>query len=123
LDNYDYISCHLCRYWVIFIFGLGHCNITPVYGGDDMKTVGRTEDGERLVAMTDDEYCTLVGLQDVVEGKEFDFDRGFWGTRLDSDMEKVFRDIRQFTLAGFKVNELQAQVDQLREILFPESKK
>lgn len=88
-----------------------------------MKTVGRTEDGERLVAMTDDEYCTLVGLQDVVEGKEFDFDRGFWGTRLDSDMEKVFRDIRQFTLAGFKVNELQAQVDQLREILFPESKK
>ena len=87
-----------------------------------MKTVGRTDDGHRLVALTEEEYCTLAALQEVIQGKEFDFSRGLRGATLDTNMEKVFQDIWQFTLSGFKVNELQAEVNRLKEILFPESK-
>jgi hypothetical protein len=84
-----------------------------------MKDIGKTEQGNRIVEMSEDEHREFRRLQYAVEGKaNFDFfysdDRH---SRLDFDFASVFSVIHVYYMSRFKVNELQTLLDDIKAAL------
>lgn len=80
-----------------------------------MKQVGVTTENNVLIEATQDEYRMLCYLADAVEGKTIDC----IGMRRDSrvnlpDFYGVFGAIEAFSLAHYRLNELQELLDNMR---------
>lgn len=84
-----------------------------------MKDIGFTNDGKRLVEMSEEEHKELVRLCEAVEGKTGlpYFDRPDDRYKIDFDFSRVFMVIRAYYLHRFKINELQELVNAVREAL------
>ncbi len=92
-----------------------------------MKTVGTTNDGGRLVSLNEDEYFEFCRLVAAVRGESLSDIQslGFRNLELEDrrnpsveiDFKDVFGHIRAFSLASFRINELQHVVDQFKSVM------
>jgi hypothetical protein len=82
---------------------------------DKMKKIGDTNEGNVLLEANQDEYLMLVHLASALEGKPLDYvmmreNR----TATFPDFYGVFGAIEAFALANYRINDLQALLDQFK---------
>ena len=83
-----------------------------------MKTIGRTNEGNVLVEMTDGEHRIFKELEVAARGTTLGAMMGsdLRHMNIDSDLEKTFSVIRAFTDGRFRVNSLRDMIDNFEEM-------
>lgn len=81
-----------------------------------MKDVGYTDEGNRLVEMSREEYTELMRLHEAVEGTGFPQFIGSrdYGFRESFDLTNTFGVIRAYYSNKFRINELQGFLESMK---------
>ena len=79
-----------------------------------MKTIGRTDQGNAIVEMTDEEYIEFLRLENIIVNKRFYFDapqRNFRG----ADMSPVFKALSELANAKQSIRTIQEYINTLAD--------
>jgi len=81
-----------------------------------MKDIGRTNEGNYIVELSQSEYSTIYELQRMLDGEtSVDMFRMHPELRDSSDLSPTFMAIRAFIEGGFYINALQNYVNRLKQ--------
>lgn len=81
-----------------------------------MKIIGSSNEGNKIVELTDKEFTCLQRLSDAYKGLEFDFSS--YGTHIwhfDQDLEDAFRAIILWVDLRFDINKIQNELDMINK--------
>ena len=82
-----------------------------------MKDIGRTNEGNYILELSQPEYSTIYELQRMLDGEaSIDIHRMYPELRNNNDLSPTFMAIRAFIEGGFYINALQNYVNKLKQV-------
>ena len=86
-----------------------------------MKLLGRTQDGEPIIQMSNAEWGAFCALGDALEGKVLDFFPDHDRRNMTAELSQAIEGVRMYVTSLDVVNQMQEHLDDMREALQGES--